>query len=138
MNFWSDIMCWPFGQHLKPIISKGHSKKEFWFFHQILFLAFNSKDITMLWVLNLFSRSSPTKLRKRIFDKMSQKIFLALKVGKWWDFLILTPWEMSNLGQKFRWKLFFQQKFFMFINSMRTCFSSSRDYGKLLKLYFNQ
>ena len=65
----------PKGQQVKPIISKAHSKKEFWFFHQIFFLAFNSKDMTMLWVLNLFSRSSPTKLRKRIFDKMSQKIF---------------------------------------------------------------
>ena len=31
--------------------------------------------MTMLWVLNLCSRSSPTKLWKRIFEKMSQKIF---------------------------------------------------------------
>ena len=44
-------------------------------FHQIFFLAFNSRDNTMLWVLNLFSRSSSTKLWKRIFKKMSQKIF---------------------------------------------------------------
>ena len=29
----------------------------------------------MLWVLNLFSRSSSTKLWKRIFQKMSQKNF---------------------------------------------------------------
>ena len=29
----------------------------------------------MLWVLNLFSRSSSTKLWKRIFKKMSQKNF---------------------------------------------------------------
>ena len=128
----------PFSQQVKPIISKAHSKKEFWFFHQIFFLAFNSRDMTILWVLNLFSRSSPTKLWKRIFDKMSQKFFVTLKVSKWWDFLILTPWEMSNLGQKFRWKLFFfQQNFFMFINSMRTCFASSRDCGKLLKMSFN-
>ena len=40
-----------------------------------IFLAVNSKDITMLCVLNLFSRSSPTKLRKPIPDTMSQKKF---------------------------------------------------------------
>ena len=62
-----------YDQHLKPIISKGHSKAFFLFFHQIFFLAFNSRDITMLWVLNLFSRSSPTKLWKRIFDLKSEK-----------------------------------------------------------------
>ena len=64
-----------FGQQVKPIISKGHSKAFFWIFHQIFFLAFNSRDIIMLWVLNLFSRSSCTKLWKRILKKMSQKIF---------------------------------------------------------------
>ena len=42
-------------RHMKPIISKGHSKAVFWIFHQIFFLAFNSRDNTMLWVLNLFS-----------------------------------------------------------------------------------
>ena len=47
----------------------------FEFFQFYFFLAFNSRDMTMLWVLNLFSRSSPTKLWKRIFDKMSQKFF---------------------------------------------------------------
>ena len=98
-------------QHMKPIISKGHSSAVFWIFHQIFFLAFNSRDNTMLWLLNLFSRSSSTKLWKRIFKKMSQKNFLTLKVGKWWDCLILTPWERSNLSQRFRWKLF-STKFF--------------------------
>ena len=53
------------GQHEMKNQSFWPTNKEFWFFHQILFLAFNSKDITMLWVLNLFSRSSPTKLWKR-------------------------------------------------------------------------
>ena len=105
-----------YGQHLKPIISKGHSSAVFWIFHQIFFLAFNSRDNTMLWVLNLFSRSSSTKLWKRIFKNMSRKIFLTLKVGKWWDCLILTPWERSNLSQKFRWKLFFLKKFLCSLN----------------------
>ena len=53
-----------FNQQVKPIISKGHSKAVFWIFHQIFFLAFNSRNNTMLWVLNLFSRSSSTKLWK--------------------------------------------------------------------------
>ena len=47
----------------------------FGFFHFWFFVAFNSRDMTMLWVLNLFSRSSPTKLWKRIFDLRSQKKF---------------------------------------------------------------
>ena len=40
----------------------------------MFFVAFNSRDMTMLWVLNLYSRSSPTKW-KRIFDLRSQKFF---------------------------------------------------------------
>ena len=32
-----------FSQHLKPIISKGHSSKVFWFFHQIFFFSFQFK-----------------------------------------------------------------------------------------------
>ena len=64
-----------FGQHVKPIISKGHSSRIFWFFHFYFFVAFNSRDMTMLWVLNLCFRSSPTKLWKRIFEKTSQKKF---------------------------------------------------------------
>ena len=107
---------WILGQQVKPIISKGHSKAVFWIFHQIFFLAFNSRDITMLWVLNLFSRSSSTKLWKRMFEKMSQNFFLILKVGKWWDCLILTPFQRSNLGQKFRWKLFFRKKILCSLN----------------------
>ena len=75
IRFYREMLQTLFSQHSKPIISKGHSKKVFWFFHQIFFLAFNSRDMTILWVLNLCSRSSPTKLRKRIFEKMSQKIF---------------------------------------------------------------
>ena len=34
---WSSDPWVTFGQHLKPIISKGHSKKVFWFIHQIFF-----------------------------------------------------------------------------------------------------
>ena len=45
------------------------------FFYFYFFIAFNSRDMTMLWVLNLCSRSSPTKLWKRIFKKMSQIFF---------------------------------------------------------------
>ena len=126
-----------FGQHVKPIISKGHSKKEFWFFHQILFLAFNSKDITMLWILNLFSRSRPTKLRKRIFDKMSQKKIFDTQSWQVVRFSHIDSVGNVKFGSEMSMKTFFQQKFFMFINSMRTCFSSSRDCGKLLKLYSN-
>ena len=63
----STIFSQQWGQQMKPIISKGDSKAFFWFFHQIFFLAFNSRDMTILWVLNLFSRSSSTKLWKRIF-----------------------------------------------------------------------
>ena len=42
------------------------------------FIAFNSRDMTTLWVLNLCSRSIPIKLWKRIFKKMPQ-FFLCLK-----------------------------------------------------------
>ena len=91
-------------------------KGGFLIFSPNIFLAFNSRDIAMLWVCNLFSRSSPTKLWKRIFEKMSKKIFLTLKVDKWWDLLILTPWERSNFGQKFRWKLFFKNLFLCSLN----------------------
>ena len=45
------------------------------FFHFWFFVAFNSRDMTMLWVLNLYSRSSLIKLWKRIFDLRSQKKF---------------------------------------------------------------
>ena len=45
--------------------------------------------------------------------KCLKKNFLTLKVGNWWDCLILTPWERSNLSQKFRWKLFFKKHFYV-------------------------
>ena len=69
------------GQQVKPIISKGHSSAVFWIFHQIFFLAFNSRDNTMLWVLNLFSRSSSTKLWKRIFKKCLKNFFWHSKLA---------------------------------------------------------
>ena len=53
----------------------------FEFFHFWSFVAFNSRDMTMLWVFNLCSRSSPTKLWRRIFEKMSQKTFLIPEVA---------------------------------------------------------
>ena len=81
-----------------------------------IFLAFNSRDNTMLWVLNLFSRASSTKLWKRIFKKCLKNFFLTLKVGKWWDCHILTSWERSNLSQKFRWKLFVLKKILCSLN----------------------
>ena len=107
-------------------------------FHQIFFLAFNSRDITMLWVLNLFSRSSPTKLWKRIFDKMSQKIFFDTQSWQVVRFSHIDSVGKVKFGSKISMKTLFPKKFFMFIKSMRTCFASSRDCGKLLKLYFNQ
>jgi len=125
-------------QYMKPIISKGHSSKVFWIFHQIFFLAFNSRDNTMLWVLNLFSRSSFTKLWKRIFKKMSQKIFFDTQS---WQVVRLP--HIDSVGKiKFESEIsmktfFFLKKIFMFIEWMRTCFASSRDCGKLLKMYFN-
>ena len=75
----------------------------------------------MLWVLNLFSRSSSTKLWKQIFKRMSQFFFFTLKVGKWWDCLILTPWERSNLSKKFRWKLFFERNFYVHWMNAHMC-----------------
>ena len=57
-------------QQMKPIISKVHSSKRFWFFfHFWVFIDFDSRDMTMLWVLNLCSRSSPTKLCKQMPSK---------------------------------------------------------------------
>jgi len=53
----------------------------FGFFHFWFFVAFNSRDMTMLWVLNLFFRSSPTKLWKRIFYLKSLKLFLMPEVA---------------------------------------------------------
>ena len=60
------------------LFQKGTQVRFFEFFTKYFFLAFNSRDNTMLWVLNLFSRSSSTKLWKRIFKKMPQ-FFLCLK-----------------------------------------------------------
>ena len=51
------------------------------FFHFWFFVAFNSTDMAMLWVLkfNLYYRSSPIKLWKRIFDLRSQKIYFGIE-----------------------------------------------------------
>ena len=57
------------------LFQKGTQRCFFEFFRHYFFVAFNSRDMTMLWVLNLFSRSSSTELWKRIFKKMSQKCF---------------------------------------------------------------
>ena len=108
-----------FGQQVKPIISKGHSSAVFWIFHQIFFLAFNSRDNTMLWVLNLFFRSSSTKLWKRIFKKMSQKIFFDTQS---WQVVRLP--HIDSVGKiKFEseisMKTFSLKKTFMFIEWMR-------------------
>ena len=126
-----------FGQQVKPIISKGHSKAFFWIFHPIFFLAFTSRDNTMLWVLNLFSRSSSTKLWKRIFKEMSPNFFFDTQS---WQVVRLP--HIDSVGKiKFEseisMKTFFLKKIFMFIEWMPTCFASSRDCGKLLKMYFN-
>ena len=117
-RFWSIFDIWDsqyqnLGNIWSLLFQKGIQVGILNFFHFWFFVAFNSRDMTMLWVLNLFSRSSSTKLWKRIFKKMSQNFFLILKVGKWWDCLILTPFQRSNLGQKFRWKLFFEKRFYV-------------------------
>ena len=90
---------------MKPIISKGHSATSFYFFQEISFLAFNSRDMPMLWVLNLFSRSSPTKLWKQIFKKISQKIFF----DTWsWHAIIFS--HMNPMGKFQIWVKNFDEK----------------------------
>ena len=79
-RFWGIFDIWDtqyqnLGNTIEAYYFKRALKCGFLNFSPNIFLAFNSRDITMLWVLNLFSRSSSTKLWKRIFKKMSQKIF---------------------------------------------------------------
>ena len=107
-----------FGQHVKPIISKAHSKAVFWIFHQIFFLAFNSRDITMLWVLNLFSRSSSTKLWKRILKKCLKKVFWHSKLASG---EIASYWLR---GKDQIWVRNFDENFFfekIFLCSLKEC-----------------
>ena len=119
------------------LFQKGTQVRFFEFFTKYFFLAFNSRDNTMLWVLNLFSRPSSTKLWKRIFKKMSQKIFFDTQ-----SWQVMRLHHIDSVGKiKFEseisMKTFFLKKIFMFIEWMRKCFASSRDCGKLLKMYFN-
>ena len=110
------LLC-KYRQHMKPIISKGHSRAVFWFFHQILFLAFNSRDIGMLWVLNLFSRSSPTKLWKRIFEKMSQKNFFDTQSWHAVNFSHIGCVGNPKFGSEISMKTFFSTKNFYVLYS---------------------
>ena len=118
-----------FGQQMKPIISKGHSTGIFSFL--FYFLAFNSRDMTILWVLNLFSRSSPTKLWKRIFDLRSQKIFFDTRSWQAVNFSHIDSVGNVKFESEISMKIFFQQNFFLFFNPMRTCFASLEDCEKL-------
>ena len=83
---WGDFKAWQtFSKFLvnrwSLLFQKGTQVGILNFFHFWFFVAFNSRDMTMLWVLNLYSTSSLTKLWKWIFDLRSQKNFLTLKVG---------------------------------------------------------
>ena len=64
------------------LFQKGTQVGIFNFFHFWFFVAFNSRDMTMLWVLNLYSRSSPTKLWKQIFYLRSKKKFWHSKLAR--------------------------------------------------------
>ena len=75
-----NVFCY-FQSTCEAYYFKRALKEGFLIFSPNIFLAFNSRDMTMLWVLNLCSRSSPTKLWKRILEKMSQKIFLIPEVA---------------------------------------------------------
>ena len=119
------------------LFQKGTQVRFFEFFTKyFFFLAFNSRDNTMLWVLNLFSRSSSTKLWKRIFEKMSQKFFSHSK---------LASGEIVSYWLRFKdqiWVRNFDENFFfeknIYVHWMNAhIFASSRDCGKLLKMYFN-
>ena len=83
------------------LFQKGTQSGIFNFFHFWFFVAFNSRDVNMLWVLNLYSRSSPTKLWKQIFDLTSQK-----------NFFDTQSWHVRNFSRngsmgnvKFEWEI---------------------------------
>eukprot|EP00493_Phyllostaurus_siculus_P020377 UN20702 len=75
----------------------------------------------MLWVLNLFSRSSSTKLWKRIFDKMSQKFFFDTQSSQVVRSSHIDSMGNVKFGSEISMKTF-SNKIFMFINSMPQCF----------------
>ena len=131
--FQEDIILTELILSKSPIILSTSSEKGVFegFFHLWFFVAFNSRDMTMLWVLNLFSRSSPTKLWKRIFDLRSQNIFFDIQ-----------SWHVGNFSRngsvgnvKFEteisMKTFVSKKFFMFFNLMPTCFATPKDCEKV-------
>ena len=64
-----------FSQQMKPIISKGHSSGYFKLFSLLIFCSLQFKRYDHVVGINLYSRSSPTKLWKWIFDLRSQKSF---------------------------------------------------------------
>ena len=51
------------------LLFQKDTQRRFFILSPSIFLALNSRDITMLWVLNLFSKSSPTILWKGVFEK---------------------------------------------------------------------
>ena len=63
----------------------------------------------MLWVLTLYSRSSPTKLWKRIFDLRSQN-FLTSEVTVQKDFCRLGPVQMAKRASEISKIDFLDQK----------------------------
>ena len=92
----------------------------------------------MLWVLNLYCRSSPTKLWKRIFDLRSHKMFF--ETQSWHEGNFSCNGSMGNVKfeSEIPMKTFFSTIFFIFFNPMRTCFASPKDCEKVPYSYFNQ
>ena len=109
---------------MKPIISKAHSRLFFLFFifHFLFyFLVFNSRDMPMLWVLNLLSRLSPTKLWKWIFDLRCQNFFYTQS----WHIKKFSHIGSVTLRGKFQiWVKNFDENFFFnknFLCSLNQC-----------------
>ena len=94
------------------LFQKCTQVRDFDFFHFWVFIAFNSRDMTMLWVLNLCSRSSPTKLWKRIFDLRSQKIFFDTQSWQAVNFSHIDSVGNVKFESEISMKKFFSTKFF--------------------------
>ena len=81
-----------FSQHLKPIISKGHSSKGFCFFFSFLWFL---KPICVLWPCCIYFFSSPeqcaTFVRSGFFIGRLENFLKTLEVASWGRFSEL--WE---------------------------------------------
>ena len=94
------------------LFQKCTQVRDFDFFHFWVFIAFNSRDMTMLWVLNLCSRSSPTQLWKRIFDLRSQKFFFDTQSWQAVNFSHIDSVGNVKFESEISMKIFFSTKFF--------------------------